>query len=428
MKFKARFDTLFGRLAILIVAVLVLSHFSWLGILRTERRERQFQASVDQMAFQLQAFQAVADGRLQATLPDLVTEAAGPPAGNALSASDKSVELARQLLRRLPAGSEVRLEPGATPRVFVHLPHRDKWIAMPLLWVHAPPTVNAMVPGVMVVLAIAIAFSLFAAWQLQRPVRALAEAAGALARRRYVAPLKERGPYELRQLTDQFNRMAADLSAADEERNTMLAGIAHDLKTPLSRLRLRAEMLTDPKASAGIERDVDSMSAIVEQFLAYAQSGDGEARDVMVDRHLRGLVQPFAEQGKHVALELRAGDRFRLKPTYLERIVVNLLDNAFAYGAEPVRVTTAADERSFMLTVEDHGAGIPQDAVDRVMRPFVRLDPARGGNAHCGLGLAIVDRLVRHLGGDLTIGQADADAPQPGFRVTMRFPMSAAAA
>ncbi|NAW06209.1 two-component sensor histidine kinase, partial [Salmonella sp. gx-f8] len=89
------------------------------------------------------------------------------------------------------------------------------------------------------------------------------------------------------------------------------------LKTPLSRLRLRAEMLTDPKASAGIERDVDSMSAIVDQFLAYAQSGDGEARDVMVDRHLRGLVQPFAEQGKHVALELRAGDRFRLKPTYL---------------------------------------------------------------------------------------------------------------
>ncbi|AQW31114.1 ATP-binding protein [Ralstonia syzygii subsp. celebesensis] len=421
MKFKARFDTLFGRLAVLIVAVLVLSHFSWLGILRSERRERQFQASVDQMAFQLQAFQAVADGRLHATLPDLLTETAGPPAGDALSASDKSAELARQLLRRLPAGSEVRLDSGTTPRVFVHLPHRDKWIAMPLLWVHAPPTVSAVVPGVMVVLAIAIAFSLFAAWQLQRPVRALA-------RRRYVAPLKERGPYELRQLTDQFNRMAADLSAADEERNTMLAGIAHDLKTPLSRLRLRAEMLTDPKAGAGIERDVDSMSAIVEQFLAYAQSGDSEARDVMVDRHLRGLVQPFAEQGKHVALDLRAGDRFRLKPTHLERIVVNLLDNAFAYGAEPVRVATAADERSFTLTVEDHGAGIPQDAVDRVMRPFVRLDPARGGNAHCGLGLAIVDRLVRHLGGDLSIGQVDADAPQPGFRVTMRFPMPAATA
>ena len=75
-----------------------------------------------------------------------------------------------------------------------------------------------------------------------------------------------------------------------------LAGIAHDLKTPLSRLRLRAEMLVDQKAGAGIERDVESMSAIVEQFLAYAQSGDTEAREVSVDRHLRGLVQPFAEQ------------------------------------------------------------------------------------------------------------------------------------
>jgi len=425
---RFKFDTLFGRLALLIVVVLVLSHFSWLGILRAERRERQYQASVDQMAFQLQAFQAVVDGRLHVTLPDLVTETAAPPAADTQPPSDKSAELARQLQRRLPAGTQVRLESGPTPRVFVLLPHREKWLAMPLLWVHAPPSVSAVVPGVMVVLAIAIVFSLFAAWQIQRPVRALAAAAGALARRRQVAPLKERGPYELRQLTDQFNRMAADISAADDERNTMLAGIAHDLKTPLSRLRLRAEMLSDAKAGAGIERDVQSMSSIVEQFLAYAQSGDSEARDVTVDRHLRGLVQPFAEQGKHVALELHAGERFRLKPTHLERIVVNLLDNAFAYGAEPVRVATASDERGFTLLVEDHGAGIPQDAVDRVMRPFVRLDPARGGNAHCGLGLAIVDRLVRHLGGELQIGQAESSAANPGFRVTMHFPVSASAA
>jgi two-component system osmolarity sensor histidine kinase EnvZ len=357
-----------------------------------------------------------------------VTETTEAPAGEALSTSDKSAELARQLARRLPAGTELRLEAAATPRVFVRFPQRTKWIAMPLVWVHAPPTISAVVPGVMVVLAIAIAFSLFAAWQIQRPVRALADAAGALARRRYVAPLKERGPYELRQLTDQFNHMAADLSAADEERNTMLAGIAHDLKTPLSRLRLRAEMLVDQKAGAGIERDVESMSAIVEQFLAYAQSGDSEAREVSVDRHLRGLVQPFAEQGKHVALDLQAGERFRLKPTHLQRIVVNLLDNAFAYGAEPVNVRTAPTEAGFTLTVEDHGAGIPAADVDRVTRPFVRLDPARGGNAHCGLGLAIVDRLVRHLGGELTIGPVAADASSPGFRVTMRFPDPAATA
>lgn len=428
MKFKTRFDTLFGRLAVLIVVVLVLSHFSWLGVLRTERRERQFQASVDQMAFQLQAFQAAMDGHLRVKLPDLVTETDEPPQGDALSASDKSAELVRQLAHRLPSDTQLRLEAGPTPRVFVRFPQRSKWIAMPLVWVHAPPTISAVVPGIMVVLAIAIAFSLFAAWQIQRPVRALAAAAGALARRRYVAPLKERGPYELRQLTDQFNHMAAELSATDEERNTMLAGIAHDLKTPLSRLRLRAEMLADPKAGAGIERDVESMSAIVEQFLAYAQSGDSEVREVSVDRHLRGLVQPFAEQGKHVVLDLHAGDRFRLKPTHLERIIVNLLDNAFAYGVEPVNVRTAADETGYTLTVEDHGAGIPAADFDRVMRPFVRLDPARGGNAHCGLGLAIVDRLVRHLGGDLAVGPVAADAPAPGFRVTMRFPVSAAAA
>ena len=150
MKFKARFDTprfdtLFGRLAGLIVVVLVLSHFSWLGVLRSERRERQYQASVDQMAFQLQAFQAVMDGHLRAKLPDLVIETNEAPAGDALSASDKSAELARQLARRLPAGTELRLEAAATPRVFVRFPQRDKWIAMPLVWVHAPPTISAVV-------------------------------------------------------------------------------------------------------------------------------------------------------------------------------------------------------------------------------------------------------------------------------------------
>jgi two-component system osmolarity sensor histidine kinase EnvZ len=91
-------------------------------------------------------------------------------------------------------------------------------------------------------------------------------------------------------------------------------------------------------------------------------------------------------------------------------------------------VRTSADETGYTLTVEDHGAGIPVADFDRVMRPFVRLDPARGGNAHCGLGLAIVDRLVRHLGGDLTVGPTATDAPSPGFRVTMRFPVSTAAA
>ena len=93
-----------------------------------------------------------------------------------------------------------------------------------------------------------------------------------------------------------------------------------------------------------------------------------------------------------------------------------------------MNVRTAADETGYTLTVEDHGAGIPAADFDRVMRPFVRLDPARGGNAHCGLGLAIVDRLVRHLGGDLAVGPSAADAPSPGFRVTMRFPASTAAA
>jgi two-component system osmolarity sensor histidine kinase EnvZ len=237
-----------------------------------------------------------------------------------------------------------------------------------------------------------------------------------------VSPLRERGPHELRQLIERFNRMVADLVRIDQERNTMLAGIAHDLKTPLARLRLRAEMLSDPKAAAGVTRDVESMSAIVEQFLTFAQSSEPTARPVPVDKRIGELAASLQEQDRKVVLELNAGDGFRMIATQLDRIIGNLVDNAYAYGEPPVRGHEPHAGR-LALIVEDEGPGIPDDAIERVTMPFVRLDPARGGNAHSGLGLAIVDRLVRQAGGRLSI----ANREEGGLRVEMVFPFAAMA-
>ncbi len=423
---KLRIDTLFGRMALLIAAVLVISHFSWLAILRMDRRQQQIDYSVEQMLFQLDSIQHALDARPPMPVPSLVEVADNATADEHVGAPQpgRPRRLVEQFTRRLPPGSEVRLEDEvATPRLWIKLPQRSRWIAMPILFVHNPPPDNRLIPGVVLVVGVAIVFALFVAWQIQRPVRDMAEAAEKLSRQQSVLPLRERGPHELRQLIVRFNRMVGDLIRIDQERNTMLAGIAHDLKTPLARLRLRAEMLADPKAAAGVTRDVDSMSAIVEQFLTFAQSSEPTARPVPVDKRIGELAASLQEQDRQVVLELTAGDGFRMIATQLDRIVGNLVDNAYAYGAPPVYVATTRTAEGWCLTVEDQGPGIPGDAIERVTLPFVRLDPARGGNAHSGLGLAIVDRLVRHAGGRLTITNRE----EGGLRVEMVFPFTAMA-
>ncbi|ABF07402.1 two-component system, OmpR family, osmolarity sensor histidine kinase EnvZ [Cupriavidus metallidurans] len=423
---KLRIDTLFGRIALLIAAVLVISHFSWLAILRMDRRQQQIDYSVEQMIFQLDSIQRALDATPPLPLPSLVEVADASTADEHASVpqAGRARRLVEQFTRRLPPGTEVRLEDElSTPRLWIKLPKRNRWIAMPILFVHNPPPDNRLLPGVVLVVGIAIIFALLIAWQIQRPVRDMAEAAEKLSRQQLVSPLRERGPHELRQLIERFNRMVADLVRIDQERNTMLAGIAHDLKTPLARLRLRAEMLSDPKAAAGVTRDVESMSAIVEQFLTFAQSSEPTARPVPVDKRIGELAASLQEQDRKVVLELNAGDGFRMIATQLDRIIGNLVDNAYAYGEPPVCVATSRTQEGWKLIVEDEGPGIPDDAIERVTMPFVRLDPARGGNAHSGLGLAIVDRLVRQAGGRLSI----ANREEGGLRVEMVFPFAAMA-
>ncbi|CAG9174501.1 ATP-binding protein [Cupriavidus respiraculi] len=419
---KLRIDTLFGRIALLIAAVLVISHFSWLAILRMDRREQRIDYSVEQMLFQLDSIQRALDAKPPVALPSLV-EVAGEATAeeHARAPTERSRRLVERFSRRLPEGTQVRIEDESTPRIWIKLPNRADWIAMPILWVHNPPTDNRLVPGAMLVVGIAIVFALLIVWQIQRPVRDMAAAAQQLSRQQPVQPLRERGPRELRQLVERFNGMVADLARIDQERNTMLAGIAHDLKTPLARLRLRAEMLADPKAAAGVTRDVESMSAIVEQFLSFAQTAAPVARPVPVDRRMHELAASLAEQERPVTLSLAAGDGFRIIATQLDRIIGNLVDNAFHYGAPPVRIATARMPDGWHLTVEDAGPGIPEDAMEKVTLPFVRLDPARGGNAHSGLGLSIVERLVRQAGGRLIL----SNRPEGGLRAEMVFPFSA---
>ena len=191
-------------------------------------------------------------------------------------------------------------------------------------------------------------------------------------------------------------------------------------------MRVRGEGMEEEELRDGVGRDVDALAHTVDQFLVFAHDGSDRSEPVEVDEACARIARSYravAPGSPAVRTALTAGPGFRLPTATLERVLANLLDNAHAYGAPPVVVATARTQAGWALSVSDHGRGIaPQDLVN-ASRPFVRLDPARGGNGHSGLGLAIVERLVRRQGGVCEIGNAQ----DGGLRVAMIFPLTATA-
>jgi two-component system osmolarity sensor histidine kinase EnvZ len=210
----------------------------------------------------------------------------------------------------------------------------------------------------------------------------------------------------------------SELAEAERERAVMLAGIAHDLRTPITRMQLRADLLTTDADRAALLRETESMSRIVTQFLDFARESVNHSAFVGVDEHCRRDYGAQQDEDALVKLDLRAGEGFKLPAVDLDRILSNLIENALTYGEPPVELSTSKEEGRYVLRVRDHGAGVPEDDLHRVQRPFVRLDAARSGEAHCGLGLAIVRRLVRHHDGSMDV----TNAAQGGLVVTMSFP------
>lgn len=423
-------DSLFGRLALLVVAVLLISHFAWFVLIRVERSQSQARYAVEEEAFLIDAVRQHVARTPSVPLPSRVrlvdpTSPEVPPATQDLPKPLK--RFVEEIRDRLPPGSLLRIGPPARPpTLWVHEASDQDWIVVPMTSLHPPRPRDQMLEWLAIIFSLAVMCALFVAWRLQQPLRALAQAVVRFGRGQTVPPLPERGPRELRELTHGFNQMVHEVSSAEQDRAVMLAGVAHDLKTPLARLRLRAEMMDEPKLRDGVVRDVDALAHIVDQFLVFAHDGTDRSDPVDVDEQCARIARTYravAPGGPAVRTALAAGEGFRLPAATLERILSNLLDNAHAYGAPPVVVATACTQTGWELSVSDHGRGIaPQDIVN-ASRPFVRLDPARGGNGHSGLGLAIVERLVRRLGGACEIG----NAPEGGLRVAMTFPFAATA-
>ncbi len=302
-----------------------------------------------------------------------------------------------------PADAEAR------PRVlWVRLPagNRQFWVAFPRARVERDP-LAAVVAMSFAGLVIAILATLGILFRLNRPLNELANAAAQLGRGGHPQPVTETGPSEIRGLARAFNEMTTDLRKAGRERATFLAGVSHDLRTPLARMRLDVEMLegkVTPEVQRGMVEDLNDMNAIIDQFIDFTRS---EAAEPLTPVNLSELAQASADRsvrsGVKVSCELAELPALMLRPLAMQRLVDNLLANAARHAGGTVLLRTAREAGRVTLAVLDRGPGIPAELVERLKQPFTRRDDARSGSSGAGLGLAIADRVAVLHGGRLDL-------------------------
>lgn len=269
--------------------------------------------------------------------------------------------------------------------------------------------------------ALALLLSLIGAYvlvlRITQPLRALASAARAVGRGEAAPTLPEAGAREIAEVAGAFNQMTHDLKVQEENRALVLAGISHDLRTPLARLRLGVEMTGDATFRDGMVADIEQMDQVIGQFLDFARAGrdEGSLTESELDLAELGaeLDSHYTSLGHKVTCISSAPVYANLRPAALKRALMNLIDNALRYGggannaAPEIDIAVIENDGMAVIEIRDRGPGIPPESAERLKQPFTRLDEARGSSdgtvdaaqGGSGLGLAIVDRIVRQHGG-----------------------------
>jgi len=264
---------------------------------------------------------------------------------------------------------------------------------------------ETLVPRLALWLAIFFLLAVFVVRMVTRPLARLARGAEAIGTNPEGPPLPEEGPEETRSVIRAFNRMQTRVQAYLLERAELLRAVSHDLKTPITRMRLRSEMLADPGQRDKFLHDLDEMARMVDATLEFFRSLGNEPRRASVD--MAALVESLAEDWRAMGCSVEVQGTPQ-RPYFghaqaLRRCLDNLVGNAIRYG-ERARVSIEDDARCLRIQVEDDGPGIPDDALERVFEPFYRLEASRNrASGGTGLGLSIARNIARWHGGDLVL-------------------------
>ncbi len=326
--------------------------------------------------------------------------------------------------------------PGGRPaRLLVLESWNGLGLAVPVrdgLWLHTvyarPDLITQSPAGYYVTFGLTGALLLLVAFlavrRLGRPLQRLTDAAERLGRGEEIEVLPEDGPDDVRRTTEAFNRMQARLRRFVADRTRMMAAISHDLRTPITSLRLRAEFIAEPEMKEKIIATLDEMQAMTESALAFAreEATAEPSRTTDLDALLESLCADLAELGWDVTFV--HGDRvpWRGRPDALRRALRNLIENAVRYGGR-ARVRLGVDADGVDIRIEDDGPGIPAADFEKVFAPFVRLESSRNRTTGgVGLGLSIARTIVRSHGGDIVLANRDAGDGAGGLVASVRLP------
>jgi len=401
--------SLFGRLALLLLLVILISQATAIYLFRQDRAALLARQFGDTKLVQLKALRAgLAAAAPNATGDTLARFGAmyqarivaeddhrfvGAPPQNPVL-----VELEERLRTELGPETELRIQPRLQLLwIKLQADNRAYWAGFPLPPRPADDAPSRAVEWTLIALVVLLASAYVFARYLARPLRQLSDAVAHVGEGKPPPPLPETGPSEIVTLKRGFNKMLAGLHQAEQDRALLLAGVSHDLRTPLARLRLGIEVGTrDDATREGMVEDIEEMDKIIGQFLDFAR----DERDTPLERRdLNALIAPIVDRyqrnGSAIRFRPATLPEIDLRATAMSRLIVNLIDNALRYGAPPVDATTLVEGGRIVLEIADRGPGIPADQVPRLKRPFTRGDPSRAGAPGAGLGLAIVERIAR---------------------------------
>ena len=332
-------------------------------------------------------------------------------------------------LASFPRGSQVRLVEGPDGRrrgppaeLLVSVPTRAGWLNVAF---RIDPGASAglrIVTRAVLLALLVVGLALLAVRLATRPLRLLAAAAERLGRDPDAPPVEARGGREVALAVRSFNGMQRRLRALLDDRTRMLGALSHDLRTQLTRLRLRLETLPDPEQRRLATVETDTMQAMVDGALAFARddAADETPRELDLAALLATLCDEREDVGEAVSFTGPARLRLRGRPVALRRAFDNLIGNALRYGGG-AEVSLAETGASARVTIADRGPGIPPEERTRVLEPFVRLDPSRSGETGgAGLGLAVAAGAIRLHGGQLAFD----DRPGGGLLVTVTLPLA----
>jgi two-component system osmolarity sensor histidine kinase EnvZ len=431
--------SLVGRNALLIIVLMVLAQLISNVLVRQLIVRPRLEQIADAVALNVAAMRAGLEalpaperptfldafGRRGAVMP-------GASEGAALTRPDRLSPIERLFVRAV----SIRLAADGTEAVWrrdgdrglalrLRIGTQDYWLTLPSV-LAAREFTGAWLAASVAAALLALLGALFIQRLIAAPLRSLVQAAETLGSGTRPEPLAEDGPLEIASVSRSFNQLVHRLDAAERERAFMLAGISHDLRTPLTKLRLGVEILaseTEPELAASLSRSIEEMDAIVGQFLDFARVDDSAmpSERVGLDALARDVAASLADHGQRVELALAAVPAVAMRRPLVRRAVANLVENALRHGRAPVRMSTGSDARWVWLDVVDAGDGIAAGEVEAMKQPFRRAGTARSGPPGSGLGLSIVERVAQGHGGALELLPAEPH----GLRARLRLPRDA---